>query len=859
MFEPGLALFFQRIPHIVLRDAMRIFRETFFRTLVAGTLVCWRFRLFSPSMSEHRISPVVRRALLACVMFVLASALSIAQSTRGKEFWVGFMAHTSASGQPITLTLHITSRVNTTGLIYSPRYPVPIPFGVPANTVRQISLEPHLFLSLESEGVANRGIRIVTLDTVDVWALSYIPQTMDGALVLAKGALGSDYRIMSYEGIIGENNVPLPSQFLIVATENGTSIQITPSAMTMGGRPAGTPFNVTLNAEQTYQVQSRGDLTGTRVVATNGKPFALFSGHARGRVPLTAPFQNHFFEQLFPVDRWGVSFISVPYRTRRGDTYRILAAENNTTVRINGGPGIRLDAGGFMDTLLLQASTFNSDRPISIAQFSNGSDFDNVFESDAFMLMLNPVDFVRRDALLPMFQVTSIRQHYINLVAYTADISSVQFDGTPIGHLFTPVTADEFYSHATVITGSGPHSVTSNLGIIANVYGYGSLEGYGYFGGAEQLIGCPLPTITALGDTVFCEGGSVVLDAGPGYAGYIWSTGETTRQITVTGTGEYSVITSDTNGCRKPARPVQVQSVPLPDPSVTVLGSTTLCPCDSVLLVAAPGNTYLWSNGATSDTLVVREPGTFTVTVMNEAGCPSTSAPITINSTEVTSTVALGRDSAAPGGRVSIPLILTSSGGLAECGAHTFIATLRFNASILQVQSFGEGTLLSDTTIGTERFIILEGNMAGDTLLTLDGFATLGNAPSTQVGFIWFRWDRCDLIPVNTNDGEFTLLDLCLEGDTRLLDGFGAMMLKQNTPNPATGLTTIEYEIVEDGPTQLYITNAAGRTVLTPVNGHRSRGHYMATFDASLLPSGTYHYILQTATQRLGRNMIVVK
>lgn len=772
---------------------------------------------------------------------------------------MGFMAHTSVSGQSPTLTIHITSRINTTGLIYSPRYPAPIPFGVPANTVREITFEPSLFLSLESEGLTNRGIRIVTLDTVDVWALSYIRQTMDAALVLAKGALGSDYRIMSSEGIIGENNVPLPSQFLIVGTQNGTTIEITPSAITMAGRPAGVPFTVTLNAEQTYQVQSRGDLTGTRVVATNGKPFALFAGHARGRMPITLPYQNHFFEQMFPVDRWGTAFISVPYWTRNADTYRILAAEDNTTVRINGGPGIRLNAGQFMDTLLAQASTFSADKPISIAQYSNGSDFDHIFESDAFMLMLNPVDFVRRDAVLPMFQVPSVRQHYINLVAYTADIGSVQFDGSPIGHLFTPVASDEFYSYATVQTGSGPHTVTSNLGIIANVYGYGALEGYGYFGGAEQLVGCPLPTITALGDTIFCEGGSVVLDAGPGYSGYAWSTGETTRQITVTGTGEYSVITSDTNGCRKPARPVQVRSVPLPDPAITVLGSTTLCPCDSVLLVATPGDIYRWSNGATSDTLVVREPGTFTVTVTNEAGCSATSAPVTISSTQVTSAVTLGRDSAAPGERVSIPLILTSSGGLTECGAHTFIATLRFNASLLQVQSFGGGRMLSDTLVGTERFIILEGDMTSDTLLTLSGFAALGNAPSTPLRFVWFRWDRCDLISVNTNDGEFTLLDLCLEGDTRLLNGFGEMMLKQSTPNPATGRTTIEYEIVEDGPTQLYITDAAGRTVLTPINGYRSRGRYMVIFDASSLAAGNYYYILQTATQRLGRGMQVVK
>ncbi|MEP0365480.1 MAG: T9SS type A sorting domain-containing protein [Cyclobacteriaceae bacterium] len=45
------------------------------------------------------------------------------------------------------------------------------------------------------------------------------------------------------------------------------------------------------------------------------------------------------------------------------------------------------------------------------------------------------------------------------------------------------------------------------------------------------------------------EGNSFELDAGAGFSGYLWSTGETTQQITVTIAGEYIATVTNENGC----------------------------------------------------------------------------------------------------------------------------------------------------------------------------------------------------------------------------------------------------------------------------------------------------------------------
>ncbi|MBK8583728.1 MAG: IgGFc-binding protein [Flavobacteriales bacterium] len=43
---------------------------------------------------------------------------------------------------------------------------------------------------------------------------------------------------------------------LIVATEDGTEVEITPTTGTQGGQAAGVPFLVSLEAGETYQVKA---------------------------------------------------------------------------------------------------------------------------------------------------------------------------------------------------------------------------------------------------------------------------------------------------------------------------------------------------------------------------------------------------------------------------------------------------------------------------------------------------------------------------------------------------------------------------------------------------------------------------
>jgi gliding motility-associated-like protein len=123
----------------------------------------------------------------------------------------------------------------------------------------------------------------------------------------------------------------------------------------------------------------------------------------------------------------------------------------------------------------------------------------------------------------------------------------------------------------------------------------------------------------------------------------VWNTGQTTASIWVSTSGTYEATASN-SGCSATGSLAVVVS---PAPTVVVditSGADVFCTGDSVQLTAnATGATsYLWSNGATTQTIWVTSGDDYCVTAMNDAFC-SASACRTV--TEVTTpTVDLGPD-----------------------------------------------------------------------------------------------------------------------------------------------------------------------------------------------------------------------
>lgn len=141
----------------------------------------------------------------------------------------------------------------------------------------------------------------------------------------------------------------------------------------------------------------------------------------------------------------------------------------------------------------------------------------------------------------------------------------------------------------------------------------------------------PQPVITPNGVITICERDSVVLDAGSGYKSYRWSTGDTVAKLVVRQSGVYSVTVTNFFDCSAMSQLVQVVVNPRPHATISAKGPLTFCEGDSLMLVASPpGFTYLWSNGATSQSIIAAKSGTYSVTVFTALGCMETSSPVTV-------------------------------------------------------------------------------------------------------------------------------------------------------------------------------------------------------------------------------------
>jgi len=69
-------------------------------------------------------------------------------------------------------------------------------------------------------------------------------------------------------------------------------------------------------------------------------------------------------------------------------------------------------------------------------------------------------------------------------------------------------------------------------------------------------------------------------------------------------------------------------------PTITATGPTQFCPGGSVTLSSSIAGDYLWSNGATTQSIVVSDTGSYTVTTDPGSACPITSSPIEVSHLE---------------------------------------------------------------------------------------------------------------------------------------------------------------------------------------------------------------------------------
>ncbi|MCS6935736.1 MAG: PKD domain-containing protein, partial [Chitinophagales bacterium] len=565
---------------------------------------------------------------LYIVFFSICAFFSLqAQISKGKLFWFSFLQnYYSQSGE---MRVYITSETPCSGTISSPLQGWFQNFTVTPGVSTQIVVPHNIGENFDDDQISDKAIRIATTECVSVFAHWYQTYTSDAAVIFPVNSIGREYIIQAwYNPSMNNGN----SQFAIIGTENNTQIQIT-LPINENGHIAGVPYTIFLDSGQVYQLQSHVDLTGTRIVGLNNKNFAVMAGHVCANVG-NCGYCDMLYEQMYPLSSWGTEFITVPYATRDYDIFRIVAQQNGTQVTINGGAPINLNAGQVHQYSSSVVSLITSNKPISVVQYSTGSDCDANMDpyGDPFMIVLSPTSQTINQVTFTAFPNPDPQfTYYVNVIAKTNDLGALTFDGGNIAGSFLPVSQNPAYSYARLTITQGDHTISAPQGVVAYVYGYGPYESYGYAAGVRVQI----PFLSVYDTSkLYCPNDTVKLSLNTPDTSRIiyieWDLGDGSPHVFNTfhvthvypNYGEYPIriIYELESACKKDT--AVIDTVKIRGPNVYIQGPTQFCaPQNSVTYTYTsqfPLTGVIWSTGSTANSVTISAPHDTILTIIGQ-------------------------------------------------------------------------------------------------------------------------------------------------------------------------------------------------------------------------------------------------
>jgi gliding motility-associated-like protein len=226
-------------------------------------------------------------------------------------------------------------------------------------------------------------------------------------------------------------------------------------------------------------------------------------------------------------------------------------------------------------------------------------------------------------------------------------------------------------------------------------------------------------------DTTFCQGGSITYNAGVANS-YLWNTGATSQTISPSTSGQYyvdvtigSCTFSDT-----------ANLIVLPNPLVNIGNDTAICGTFNLPLNAQnAGATYLWSTGATTQSINASATGTYWVTASNGT-CSDVD---TINITGI-QPPSLGSDTAVCAGQ---PVTLSGGTGTAYLW-NTGATSQTINATTTGTYwvDVSNGTCVQRDSIDVTIYALPVVNLGNDTLLCPNTTFVL-NAGNAGASYLW--------------------------------------------------------------------------------------------------------------------------
>jgi gliding motility-associated-like protein len=439
-------------------------------------------------------------------------------SNRGTRFWVPYGHHYSfnTNGQDMWLYLSAQDSANVTVRVNGTNWRRD--YAIAANTVRVSDIMPKFGLvdaRITDEGLFDRGISITSDVPIVAYAHIYDGATSGASLLLPVGVYGYEYLSLNSKQFYPVGGAGSYSWFAVISDRDSTLVEITPTVVTKGGRPAGVPFTQYLMKGQVYNVMGTIDGTGAgsdlsgstikSIANASGKcyPIAVFSGSSRTAICYTSNGDN-LIQQVFPSQAWGKKYLAFATASSTSNTqynsniFRIMVKDPTTVVTVNGVVQTTLSLpGNFYEVSTTAGNGPNgslyieANKPVLVAQFmvsTSANQCPGVSASglgDPEMIYISPIEQGIKEAVFYNTNESAITQNYVNVIIPTAGLATLSIDGnTTFTDVFVHPNLPGYSCVRQNFGGAASqHIVLSDSAFTAITYGLGSVESYGYNAG----------------------------------------------------------------------------------------------------------------------------------------------------------------------------------------------------------------------------------------------------------------------------------------------------------------------------------------------------------------------------------------
>ncbi|MCX6140278.1 MAG: IgGFc-binding protein [Candidatus Kapabacteria bacterium] len=374
---------------------------------------------------------------------------------------------------------------------------------VAANTVHVETMHPMHVVNL-SERTFQRAVFLESDVPVVVYALNTLAQSSDSYTAIPIKHCGKLYYTVNRptdwyrSSNTPTSRIPRVGEFMVMATENNTLVDIVTTTATKGGVPARTPWRVWLNKGDCYLVQAAptrfggDDLTGSSV--TSNIPVAVLSGHVRASMPLDSlSSKDHLVEQLPSVNLWGKTYATTPFITgSRKDVIRIMGSSLDQDVVLitkSGGRTFRLtNPGDWRDTSLSEPAYWSSTKPFFVTQFMTSTSGSNLY-TDPAMVVVPAVEQFVNSALFqfPVLEISGYPNqqfyYFVNVIADSSALSTLRLDTSLVATIAPQIKVQKVpgtsLRWATLQLQQGAYVLSADTGFFSGVmYGVSIVDSY---------------------------------------------------------------------------------------------------------------------------------------------------------------------------------------------------------------------------------------------------------------------------------------------------------------------------------------------------------------------------------------------